>query len=326
MHSLEQKIFQVTADSFQSTALEVFRFQAANCPVYRDYLAHLSCRPETIQELTAIPFMPIDFFKKHQIISGKNAVQAIFESSGTTGQQTSKHFVTKTTLYDQSLRIGFEYFLGNPSQYCFLALLPNYLERSESSLIYMVKQLMAESQHPANGYFLYEHKHLKETLEQLERQEQKTILFGVSFALLDFAEEYSLDLSHTLIMETGGMKGRREEITRETMHQILCQAFGTQQIHSEYGMTELLSQAYSLGGGRYQTPPWMRILTRELNDPFSFLANNQTGGINIIDLANLYSCSFIETQDLGKVFSDKSFTVLGRFDHSDIRGCNLMIS
>lgn len=319
-----KRIFQTTEKTFEATALEVFRFQYQNGKVFRKYIQSLGVNVSQIQTLEQIPFLPIEFFKTKQILASQAPVQHIFESSGTTGSLNSKHYITHPKLYEQSLLKGFQQAFGAPDSYCFLALLPNYLERKNASLVYMVNRLMQESKHPHNGFYLYNHEELFEKLQQLERKAQPTLLFGVSFALLDFAEKYKLRLQHTQIIETGGMKGKRKEITREALHQSLCAAFGTTHIHSEYGMTELLSQAYSHKQGSYHCPQWMRIKIREMNDPFSYVQQGAVGGINLIDLANLYSCSFIETKDLGKINKDGSFSVLGRFDASDIRGCNLL--
>ncbi len=314
---LEQKIFNVTNETFEAVALEVFRYQYENVAVYRKYVAALGVDVRKVQMLSQIPFLPISFFKTQKIVaSGKNS-EVVFESSGTTGMISSKHYVTRPEVYEKSLLKGFQQAFGDPKKYCFVALLPNYLERQNSSLVYMVNHLMKESQHPKNGFYLYNHEELYESLQELEAQKQPTLLFGVSFALLDFAEKYALSLQHTKIIETGGMKGRRKEITREELHNTLCNAFGTSQIYSEYGMTELLSQAYSQKQDEYHCPSWMRVVLREVNDPFSYVKQGEKGGINIMDLANLYSCSFNE---------NGSFSVLGRFDTSDVRGCNLMVA
>lgn len=325
MTNLEKSIFQVQQHNFEATALEVFRYQYEQLTVYRDYVDSLGRQVNAIRKLSQIPFLPISFFKTHEILATAKQAQLIFESSGTTGAINSKHYVANAEIYEESLLEGFKQAFGHPSEYCFLALLPNYLERKNSSLVYMVNRLMKESQHHHNGFYLYDNEALYNKLQELERQGQPTLLFGVSFALLDFAEKYNIALKHTQIIETGGMKGRRKEITREELHQTLCRAFGTSQIYSEYGMTELLSQAYSKAAGTYHCPAWMRICIREINDPFTYTDFGVTGGINVIDLANLHSCAFIETQDLGRINSDGSFTVLGRFDTSDIRGCNLMV-
>lgn len=307
----------------------VFRYQAANNSVYQQYLNTLGVTIEQVQNIHQIPFLPIELFKSHRLISGLDREQMTFTSSGTTGMQQSKHFVTDLSLYETSYRKAFELFYGNISDYCILALLPSYLEREGSSLIYMAEDLIKRSGNVHSGFYLHNHTELLDTLTQLEERQQKTILLGVTYSLLDLAELYTSQqrkpLKYTLIMETGGMKGKRKEMIREELHQLLCTRFGVSNIHSEYGMTELLSQAYSKGDGKFVCPPWMRILIRETNDPFSFQAENKTGGINVIDLANVNSCAFIATQDLGKTFNDGTFEVLGRFDVSDIRGCNLLV-
>lgn len=307
----------------------MFRYQAAQSPVYQQYLKTLGTAVESIHYVHQIPFLPIELFKSHQLITGTDPIQETFTSSGTTGTQQSRHFVTDLSLYEESYRQAFQLFYGNISDYCILALLPSYLEREGSSLIYMTEDLIKRSKNPDSGFYLHNHEELLHTLEQLEQKKQKTILLGVTYSLLDLAELYTAQnrkpLQHTLIMETGGMKGKRKEMIREELHQVLCNAFGVSSIHSEYGMTELLSQAYSKGEGKFACPPWMRMLIRDTNDPFTFLPNNKTGGINVIDLANINSCSFIATQDLGKNFNDGTFEVLGRFDASDVRGCNLLV-
>lgn len=321
---LAKRIFEVNSATFKDVALEVFRYQYQNGAVYRQYVDSLGVKPEEVQHLAEIPFLPIEFFKTQRILAPDAPIQQTFESSGTTGAINSKHHITNVQMYEKSLLKGFEQAFGKASDYCFLALLPNYLERQNSSLVYMVNRLMEESKHPYNGFYLYNHEELFGKLLDLEAQGQPTLLFGVSFALLDFAEKYHLNLQHTKVIETGGMKGRRKEITREELHAELCKAFGTEHIHSEYGMTELLSQAYSQKEGIYHCPSWMQVHIREVNDPFSYVKKRVTGGINVIDLANLYSCSFIETKDLGRINLDGSFSVSGRFDTSDVRGCNLM--
>lgn len=322
---LRNNIFNTSSQDFEKIALQLFYFQYANNTIYKKYVDYLNVIPMQVSSVEQIPFLPISFFKTQKVLSSSQSIEHWFESSGTTGSINSKHFLIDTKIYEESVLKGFELAFGKPKNYCFVALLPNYLERQYSSLIYMVDCLMQQSQHAANGYYLYNHEELYKKLLRLEAKGQKTLLFGVSFALLDFAEKYQLSLKSTQIIETGGMKGRRKEITREALHQTLCEAFSTSQIHSEYGMTELFSQAYSQGEGVYRCPPWMRVLTREVNDPFSYVSRGVTGGINVIDFANLYSCSFIETQDLGKIYPDGTFSVLGRFDASDVRGCNLMV-
>jgi len=321
----KEEIFSIqNQDEFNQTALKVFRFQAENNGVYANFLRFLNFNPNEIHSVEKIPFLPIRFFKEFEIISGNQKPEKIFTSSGTTGTQTSQHFVTDLSFYRESLAHSFHHFYGEFKDYTIFALLPSYLEREGSSLIDMVEFWLENS--GRGGFYLYNHDALFEDLIQNEKEGKKAILIGVSFALLGFVEKYQMKLKNTIVMETGGMKGRKPEITREELHQILKQGFGVDEIHSEYGMTELLSQAYSKGNSRFQTPNWMKILIRDTEDPLSFLANEKTGGINVIDLANLNSCSFIATDDLGKIHSDNSFEILGRFDHSDIRGCNLMVS
>lgn len=313
---------------FETHALSVFRYQAQHNEVYARYLSGLSCKPESIKKTEEIPFLPIDFFKSHTVItsSAENSeTSAIFTSSGTSGSVQSRHFVRDVSVYEESYRKGFQTFYGEIETYCILALLPSYLERDGSSLIYMADDLIKRTAHPDSGFYLNNLDELILKLKSLEERGQKTILIGVTYALLDLIEKQTFVLKNTIIMETGGMKGKRKEMVREELHSILCKGFGVDAIHSEYGMTELLSQAYSNGNGRFMCPPWMKILIRDTNDPFSFLLPNRTGGINVIDLANINSCSFIATQDLGKLYVDNSFEVLGRFDSSDIRGCNLLV-
>jgi hypothetical protein len=324
---LEHHIFEIKSDDdFNECALNIFRFQAENNSVYKEYIKLLKVNVDGVNSIEQIPFLPIEFFKSNQIITGNNPVEITFESSGTTGSIPSKHYVSKVGLYKESFGKGFEYFYGNPNEYSILALLPSYLERQHSSLIFMVNDLIEQSNNKDSGFYLHTTKDLVSKLQEINDGKKKVLLIGVSYALLDLAEEFELNLSNVIIMETGGMKGRREELVRKELHEILCRRFNVSRIHSEYGMTELLSQAYSKGDGIFQCPPWMKVMIRNINDPMSFLSNQKTGGINIIDLANLYSCSFIATQDLGKIHNEKSFEVLGRFDNSDLRGCNLLIS
>lgn len=327
---LTDPIFNIKNDAaFEKQALILFQYQAVHNPVYQQYLKTLGKTIENVKSIHQIPFIPIELFKSHKLISGNEAIQETFTSSGTTGSQQSRHFVTDLNLYEQSYRGAFRLFYGNINDYCILALLPSYLEREGSSLIYMAEDLIKLSEHPESGFYLHNYEELLTKLEQLEQQKQKTILLGVTYSLLDLAELYVTKqrkpLQHTIIMETGGMKGKRKEMIREELHQILCSSFGVSSIHSEYGMTELLSQAYSQGEGKFKCPPWMNVLIRDTNDPFTFLPENKTGGINVIDLANINSCAFIATQDLGKAFADGTFEVLGRFDASDVRGCNLLV-
>lgn len=324
-------IFSIkTFEEFQSKAIEIFHYQASNNPVYKHYLESLKTDLSSIYKIDQIPFLPIEFFKTHSIVSSSDHSSSgtIFTSSGTTGQVTSKHIVKDISLYEQSFKKCFELFYGNISDYCFLALLPSYLEREGSSLVYMTDTLINESKHIESGFYLHNYDELILKLQKLADKKQKTILLGVTYALLDLIDRFPLfkfPKGSLIVMETGGMKGKRKEMVREELHEILSSGFGVETIHSEYGMTELLSQAYSKGKGVYNCPPWMHILIRDANDPFTYLEDNRAGGINVIDLANLYSCSFIATQDLGKKTAKNSFEVLGRFDNSDIRGCNLMV-
>jgi len=303
----------------------VFRFQYENNAVYRRFCELLKVEKGSVKALKEIPFLPIQFFKSHEVLSDKNPVQEIFTSSGTTGMITSRHLVTDVTLYEESYRKAFSEFYGNIEDYAVLALLPSYLERQGSSLIYMVEDLIRLSNNPNSGFYLHNHDELITKLIELEEQEQNVILIGVTYALLDLIEKRKFNFNNTIIMETGGMKGKRKEMIREELHQQLCEGFGVSAIHSEYGMTELLSQAYSLENGIFECPAWMNILIRDTEDALTYVENGKTGGINVIDLANINSCSFIATQDLGKKYPNNSFEVLGRFDNSDIRGCNLMV-
>jgi phenylacetate-coenzyme A ligase PaaK-like adenylate-forming protein len=321
---LKDRIFSVSAESFEPLALEIFRYQAATNPIYAEFISHLHIKPAEVKKVAQIPFLPVELFKSHKILSAFTDAPLVFESSGTTGVATSRHYVAEPGLYEESLMRAFGQFFGPAEEYAFLALLPAYLERKDSSLTYMVDFLIRKGGNPASGFFLYDHKELAGRMKELRQQKQKIFFIGVSFALLDFAAEYPMDLSGEIIMETGGMKGRKKEIIREELHEELCKGFQTTSIASEYGMTELLSQAYALKNGEFETPPWMKVFIRELNDPFSFLPEGHSGGINVIDLANLNSCSFIALQDLGRELPGGKFEVLGRFDNADIRGCSLM--
>jgi len=326
---LPGKIFVANNENFISLAMEVFRFQHENNAVYRQYCDALSIDPHKIDAIQQIPFLPIQFFKTHKVTTTQFEAAAVFESSGTTQTGNSKHCVKDTAIYEKSFTKAFHLFYGDPAEWCVIALLPSYLERNNSSLVMMADKLIQQSGHPQSGFYLNEWEKLQSTLQQLEKLEQKTLLIGVTFALLDFAELYNLQLQFTTIMETGGMKGRREEITRQQVHEILCNNFHLKNIHSEYGMTELLSQAYSKGNGLFNCPPWMKVLLREEDDPFAIhladATHTITGALNIIDLANIYSCSFIATEDAGKLYSDDSFEILGRLDNTDIRGCSLLV-
>ncbi|WP_289038486.1 acyl transferase [uncultured Zobellia sp.] len=320
------EIFKINTQSeFDAQALKVFRHQYRTNTVYQEFCSYLGKSDANVDEVSAIPFLPISFFKSKEIISGDKHPETIFTSSGTTGSNTSKHFVNRLSLYEESFRHAFELFYGKVEDFCVLALLPSYLEREGSSLIYMVDDMIKQSQHPDSGFYLNDLNGLRNKLIQLDTNGQKILLIGVSFALLDMVETNTLKLKNTVIMETGGMKGRRKELIREELHSILKEGFGVPVVHSEYGMTELLSQGYSKGNGVFETPPWMKILIRDTEDPLAYQDHKKTGGINVIDLANIDSCAFIATQDLGKTYENGTFEVLGRFDHSDVRGCNLMV-
>ena len=310
---------------FEKIALKVFRFQHENNLVYNEFCNLMNVKVYDVKSLQQIPFLPIQFFKSHTVVSNKNPFQETFTSSGTTGIITSCHYVTDISLYEESYQKGFAQFYGNIEDYAILALLPSYLEREGSSLIYMVKDLINKTNNPQSGFYLHNHEALIEKLIALDASGQNVILIGVTYALLDLIENQKFQLKNTFIMETGGMKGKRKEMIREELHEQLCRGFGVTAIHSEYGMTELLSQAYSLGEGVFECPSWMQILIRNTEDALTYVESGKTGGINVIDLANINSCSFIATQDLGKKNPNNSFEVLGRFDNSDIRGCNLMV-
>jgi phenylacetate-coenzyme A ligase PaaK-like adenylate-forming protein len=321
-----QQVFSIsTQQQFTDVALQAFRHQAQHCDVYRRFIEGLRVDISSVDSIGKIPFLPISFFKSHRVLSSADAVEVTFTSSGTTGMITSSHYVTDATWYRESFRRAFQLFYGDITDYCVLALLPSYLEREGSSLIYMAQDLITESNNPDSGFYLYNHTELSEQLKRQQHINKPTLLIGVTFALLDFIEQYPINFPELIVMETGGMKGRRKEMIREELHHNLCKGFGVDMIHSEYGMTELLSQAYSKGEGIFNCPPWMRVITRDTNDPLSLTGTNRTGGINVIDLVNINSCCFIATQDLGRVAADGSFEVLGRFDNSDVRGCNLLV-
>src|SRR5690606_8019513 len=324
--SLINKIFNIASnEEFSAIALKIFQIQYDQNKLYQNFCNLLKVQPHQVNSIEKIPFLPIEFFKTQKVVTGNFIPEQVFLSSGTTGQNQSKHYVKELSVYEDSFYKGFQHFYGNIHDYCILALLPSYMEREGSSLIYMMENLIERSEHPLSGFYLDEYDQLIQHLKTLKEQKQKTLLIGVSFALLDLAEKFQVDLSHVIIMETGGMKGRRKELTREELHRAYKHSFNAGKIHSEYGMTELLSQAYSKGDGVYQTPSWMKILIRDVNDPLLLLPEGKTGGVNIIDLANIYSCAFIATQDLGKKNNENSFEILGRFDNSDLRGCNLLI-
>ena len=323
---MQNNIFNIqTQEEFKQVALNVFKHQFKNNKVYRSFCDLLYIHPSSVTKVEEIPFLPIQFFKSRKILSSLEEVQETFTSSGTTGSITSKHFVTDINLYKESYLKGFSHFYGNIEDYVVLALLPNYLEREGSSLVFMVDDLIQKSKNSESGFYLNNIEELAKKLTELDKKGQKVLLIGVSFALLDLIETAQFNLKNSIIMETGGMKGRRKELVREELHQILQNGFGVSEIHSEYGMTELLSQGYSDGNGVFKTPPWMKILTRDTEDALTIQQIGKTGGINVIDLANYNSCSFIATQDLGKVLKNGTFEIIGRFDNSDIRGCNLMV-
>ena len=326
-----KEIFNADNAAWQALPLKIFAYQYENNKLYRQYCDMLRIKPADVNAVHQIPFLPVQFFKSHAIITGEFDPGLVFESSGTTGSINSRHHLRDVSVYERSFLTGFEKFYGNPADYCIIGLLPSYLERGSSSLVYMVNELIKRSGNAGSGFYLYEFEKLKETLCQNERQGIKTLLIGVTYALLDFAEQFPMPLTHTIVMETGGMKGRREELTRQEVHAILKKQFSLESIHSEYGMTELLSQAYSPGEGIFHPSTTMKVLLRAEDDPFDVSGDIPagkefvSGAINLIDIANLYSCSFIATDDMGKLFADGSFEVLGRLDNSDIRGCGLMI-
>ena len=328
MHNFSiDEIFSIdNIDHFNDIALRIFNYQAENNPVYKEYLFHLGTNISSIDTIEKIPFLSIEFFKTHEVITGTTKPEKTFFSSGTTGIAKSNHHITDISIYEKSFVKTFEQQYGKISNYCILALLPTYLENESSSLVYMVDYLIQKSGHPESGFYLNNREELAEKIKILDKSGYKTILIGVSYSLINLAEEFPMNLSNTIIMETGGMKGKRKELTKKELHDFLSSKFGVKTIHSEYGMTELLSQAYSKGYGKFYTSPWMKILIRDTYDPFCYLEKEKPGGINIIDLANINSCSFIETKDLGKINTDESFEVLGRFDYSDIRGCNLLVT
>lgn len=326
LQSLRQAVFSSPIDDFEALALEVFRFQSLHCEVYSQFLNHLNTDRAKIINLRQIPHLPIEFFKTHEIKSSDFSPVTCFESSSTSGTGVSKHLLDDMTWYERAFEHAFDFAFGNSQDYCHLALLPSYLERQNSSLVYQVNHFIRHSKYPQSSFFLDDFQKLYEQLLDNESKKIPTVLWGVSFALLDFVEQYSMELKDTVIIETGGMKGRRKEITRDELHRILCRGFGVPGICGEYGMTELMSQAYSKGNGLYQCPPTMRVSIREINDPLSNGLIGRHGAVNVIDLANVHSCAFIATSDLGKLHEDLSFEILGRIDHSDTRGCNLLIA
>jgi hypothetical protein len=325
LRSFETKLYSVNESSFEDIALELFHFQAVYNPVYRDFLRNLSVDITSVTELNQIPFLPIRFFKTHDIKTGEWIPEVTFTSSGTTALTTSRHAVQHLSFYLDHAQRCFEHFFGSLTGYHLLALLPSYLERQGSSLIAMIDHFIRGTGSPYSAFYLHDVDRLVDRLESLRGDNKTTLLWGVSFALLDLAEKHSMDLSHCRLFETGGMKGRRKEIIRQELHKVLGESFHLKNVFSEYGMTELLSQAYSKGGTRFFCPPWMRVLARDMTDPLETGLLNETGGINVIDLANCHSAAFIETEDLGRVFEEGTFEVLGRADNSDVRGCSLLV-
>jgi len=323
--AFKHSIFNIQSPfEFNEIAVSLFRYQYRENEIYRSFVDALGINESQVYHPEQIPFLPVSFFKTHKVISGDYAEELIFESSGTTGMETSKHYVVDASCYQESFTRGLQIAYGDLSQYVVFALLPSYLERKNSSLVYMVEKILLQSNRQMGGFYLNELSELQHQLKEAQRLGLKIMLFGVTFALLDMAEKFPISIPDAIIIETGGMKGRRTELTRMELHEKLCEGFGVQKIHSEYGMTELLSQAWSAGDGIFRCPPWMKVMIADTNDPLSYLETGRSGGINIIDLANFHSCSFIATQDLGRVFDDGSFEVLGRFDNSDIRGCSLL--
>ncbi len=324
---LQDKIFTHTANDFEALALDIFRFQHAENKIYRSFADALGIDAHKVSSVASIPYLPVSFFKNHDVITGSFAPETVFESSGTTQTGNSRHIIKSLDLYHESFLKGFELFYGDISQWCILGLLPSYLERQNSSLVVMVDELIKRSNHSRSGFYLYDHDALMDVIRKNENKGQKTLLIGVTFALLDLAEKFTTEFKHTTVMETGGMKGRRKEITRSEVHELLKSSWGIDAVHSEYGMSELLSQAYSFGDGIFNCPHWMKIILRDEDDPLTIKNNYSSainGLINVIDFANLYSCSFIATDDIGKLYPDGSFEVNGRMDSSDIRGCSLM--
>ncbi|MGZ8506920.1 MAG: acyl transferase [Bacteroidia bacterium] len=323
---VKDKIFSVSHADFESLALEIFQYQAKTNPVYAKYIALLGIKPAEIKKVEQIPFLPIQLFKSHKVVTGNLPENyTVFESSTTTGTIPSKHYVADIELYYQACLRTFEMFFGDLKDYHFLALLPNYLERGSSSLVQMVKYFMEKSGSAESGFHIYDHEKMLQQIQKLQKKnDRKIFIIGVSFALLDFAEKFPVNLSDCIMMETGGMKGRRKELIRSELHDILTKAFSAKHIYSEYGMTELLSQAYAKESGIFETPNWMKILVRDATDPFFYVENGQSGGINIIDLANINSCCFLQTQDIGIKHADERFEILGRLDNADVRGCSLM--
>jgi hypothetical protein len=324
---LRKLIFGIKEKDFEAVALSVFKFQYQNNEPYRTYCNKIKIDAARVNTLTQIPFLPIQFFKNKVITSTLFKPQVIFESSGTTGSINSKHYIKGLDIYEESFNKCFELFYGNIKEYCILGLLPSYLERNNASLVYMVDHLIKQSNNIKSGFYLNDFQKLADTILINEINKQKTLLIGVTFALLDLIDAFQFNLQHTIVMETGGMKGRRKEISKDALHKILKEKFGIENIHSEYGMTELLSQSYSFGNNIFNSPPWKKIVLRSEDDPFEIKSISDkpiTGAVNIIDLANIYSCSFIATDDMGKLYPEGSFEIMGRLENSDVRGCGLM--
>jgi phenylacetate-coenzyme A ligase PaaK-like adenylate-forming protein len=322
--NFDSSIFTIDSENtFNEYAIRLFQYQSVHCTVYASFIKHLGIQPHTITHYSQIPCLPISFFKSHTVVSSSLPVETIFESSKTTGTIASKHYIPSLNIYRQSFMTMFKRIYGNPQEYIFFALLPSYLERSNSSLVYMIQHLIQESQNTASGFYLNNFDDLHNAIQTYSHS--NIFLIGVTFALLDFAEQYTCNHNNLIVMETGGMKGRKKEMIRSEVHEILQKSFGVSHIHSEYGMTELLSQAYALRNGEFTPAPWMKVLIRDMYDPRYYVPNGTHGGINIIDLANWYSCAFIETQDIGRILHTNTFSVEGRIDSSDIRGCNLMV-
>ena len=322
---LNALVDSVKQSTFDAVALEVFRYQSRHCEVYRLFLSHLQTDVANVNKVSEIPYLPIEFFKDFEVKTDEFQSELVFESSSTTGTGLSRHFIDDVSRYETAFMRSFIHAFGRPENYCHLALLPSYLERQHSSLVYQVNHFIQNSQYPESAFYLDQLAHLHQQLLDNESRGIPTILWGVTYALLDMAERYSMQLNHTQIIETGGMKGRRKEITRVELHDTLMKAFGVKAVAGEYGMTELLSQAYSLGEGKYSCPPQMRVSIREINDPFSAPLINRHGAVNVCDLSNLQSCAFIATSDLGRVDEEGNFEILGRLDYSDTRGCNLLV-
>ncbi|MFC2118570.1 acyl transferase [Bacteroidota bacterium] len=323
---LREKIFTLdNAISFEKLALDLFLYQSANNPVYKKFISSIGCRPDYVKKLKDIPFLPIEFFKSHKILCSGHKHIKKFYSSRTTGNIPSINYVTDLNLYEESILKSFMLFYGHPEKYCIMALMPSPKENPDSSLIHMVKFLIDKSKHPQSGFYLNNEEKLADLIEKTKGKKQKTIIIGLSYALLDFIDLFRINSENVIIIETGGMKGQRKEMVKTELHLELSKGFGITNIHSEYSMSELFSQSWSKGSGFFYSPPWKKIIIRDPYDPFYYPGINKSGGINIIDLANIYSCAFIETRDLGKVYKNGSFEVLGRFDNSDIRGCNLLI-